>query len=400
MIVIGSPPPDAGGIRPDGENGTPPTTRTDPVTFEPGMNAERVSSLCAALDDEPLLHLSLHSRELFHSNVLAWFINRFPDQAHEVFGSWFLSGARGKLIAGREVKHYDLLITDSESSASVIVENKVFSALQRDQLDRYAKQPAPETSFVCLSLLDPKWEADRYSSAGGEWTYRSYHEIVEGLASAASAMKQREPFAGDVLEHYANLIRLLLELCDVVARVDVDSPIALPTGVRSDLEQVRLHGSFAKLRSHVILGELTARAQKGTLPVQFKADFTNGQTLIEGFVEVPRLGDQVGWQLQGTQFRRAVIVGPGHGRGRDPGDRARREEYVRARYPEWFNFGEVARELGVAEPIRPYQFLGFKPAFVYQYCRVPDSLTVGQFIQSGLNDVARASELAKLKARD
>lgn len=37
-----------------------------------------VAKLCRALGDEPLFHMSLGSRELFHSNFIAWVADTCP----------------------------------------------------------------------------------------------------------------------------------------------------------------------------------------------------------------------------------------------------------------------------------------------------------------------------------
>jgi hypothetical protein len=45
-----------------------------------------VDELCDDLDTEPLFHASLGSKELFHSNLIAWFVDRHREAARRVFG--------------------------------------------------------------------------------------------------------------------------------------------------------------------------------------------------------------------------------------------------------------------------------------------------------------------------
>ena len=91
------------------------------------MPSNRVEALCAALDAEPLYHASLGSKELFHSNLIAWFVDHHPDAAREVFESWSRSEP-GTLGAptDRERRHLDLVIR-LQDLAPLVIENKVFS---------------------------------------------------------------------------------------------------------------------------------------------------------------------------------------------------------------------------------------------------------------------------------
>src|SRR5947208_16807386 len=96
---------------------------------------EMVRTRYAALEKEPLFHMSLGSKELFHSNFLAWFADRFPEHAASVFCPW--TDPMAEAPAGpseREAGHLDLIL-HLPGLAPIAVENKVFSVPDEEQLD-------------------------------------------------------------------------------------------------------------------------------------------------------------------------------------------------------------------------------------------------------------------------
>ncbi len=100
---------------------------------------EIVATLCAALEKEPLFHMSLGSKELFHSNFLAWFADCFPEHAAAVFRPWTVPMAEAQADRSeREPAHLDLVL-HLPGLAPIAVENKVFSTPDEEQLDRYAE---------------------------------------------------------------------------------------------------------------------------------------------------------------------------------------------------------------------------------------------------------------------
>ena len=62
-------------------------------------------------DQEPLFHMSLGLKELFHSNYLAWFADYFPESAAAVFHPWavpMIEAQAGR--SEREPAHLDLVL--------------------------------------------------------------------------------------------------------------------------------------------------------------------------------------------------------------------------------------------------------------------------------------------------
>ncbi len=95
----------------------------------------RLRELCSRLEDNELLHLSLGSKELFHSNLLGWFPERFPDAAVSALQPWLRPEPDREVHRVRR-EHLSLdLIIELPGYAPMVIENKVFSLPDEKQLD-------------------------------------------------------------------------------------------------------------------------------------------------------------------------------------------------------------------------------------------------------------------------
>ncbi len=132
--------------------------------------------IVGALKDEPLWHASMGSKELFHSNLLAWAVERFPEDMTKVLEPWLEPGNTTKVAVYRERRHLDLVI-ELPGHQPLVIENKAFSLPDDDQLQRYGTAVAAlagAATLVLLSLSDPGWPDGKFASEGREWHWLSY----------------------------------------------------------------------------------------------------------------------------------------------------------------------------------------------------------------------------------
>lgn len=365
------------------------------------LSAE-VGALCDSLRAEPLFHASLGSKELFHSNFLAWFADSFPQEAAAVFGAWgtALPGAAA-MPSERESTHLDLIL-HLPGLAPLAIENKVFSVPSEEQLLRYAQGAVsqrgltgPMPSKVLLSLISPGWEEHQ------GWRWVSYGQLADALERRISQVRTADEFAGDVLDHYVRLIRLLVQLLDLLGTPTPEAPFLLPPAITAHLDRARVSAAVQKARASFVVRALQiAVAGKGGIAADVDHGFTRGTVLLEGFhrlapKEIDPAADSVGWQLQGSQFRLAVITGRLGGRA----NRESREVYVMERYPRWFDFTLVEKVAGIGTTLKEvrggrWRFHGYDPDFVYRYCVVPD-LTMSQILDVGLGYLRLAGQMVE-----
>lgn len=340
------------------------------------MDKSSVRSICGALAAEPLFHLSLHSKELFHSNLVGWFCETHPDAASRVFRRWVPSrtGA-ATVVVQRERGHLDLAV-ELPGLAPFVIENKVFAPPDDSQLDAYAAgrlAGLTDPTLLLLSLGRPAWDGDAYRSPSGlAWRHVSYAELARSVEEAVSDITG---FDRDVLIHYGAFISNLHWLGEVAGQVGDDESIAVDDETATLLRAVRLHDGIGKLRARVAIA--AARAFSTPLlrdhNIRWEAGFTNGLPLVEAFLDRGD-GDWLGWQYQGGQWRLAVIA-TNH-RGRTEDIRRARHAYVAEWYAAWFDFTPIRERTGrQVDSVGPTEargaFNGYNPDFVYRYRKLP-----------------------------
>jgi len=359
------------------------------MTHAPSAQADvgaigRIATLCAVLEQEPLFHASLGSKELFHSNLIAWFVDHHQRAAREVFGPWSRPAPGTKSApTERERRHLDLVI-HLEDVAPLIVENKIFSPPRDDQLRDYAEhlatgyEPAPE--FALLSLSDPGWSAGQSQLGGQLWRHHSYGDLAVAIDASLSLVS--DSYAQETMRRYRSIIGALQEIAEIVTnKVTETTPFALPLAFGEQLQKVRLTQGFEKLRARSIAFFIQDHLARHDLAhVRVVDNYTRTWPLLESFVRVEGTHDELGWQYQEGQWRLVVRVTkdhPCHGDGSTM--RTQREAYASERYANWFDFTKVDTILGTSGPSTPKvgEYKGFAPDFVYLY-RPARNATVGQ----------------------
>jgi len=103
------------------------------------LNANSVDLIVSRLMEEPLTHLMLGHRELFHSNLLAWFFRYIPESADHVFAPLTLYSQTPYECPRevlREKSNLDLVFR-WPGRRPLVIENKVFSLPDEEQLIGY-----------------------------------------------------------------------------------------------------------------------------------------------------------------------------------------------------------------------------------------------------------------------
>lgn len=358
---------------------------------------DHVEGLCAALDAEPMFHLSLQSKELFHSNLIAWLCERHPDVGAQVFGRWISARPDANTLrVQRERSHLDLAI-ELPGLVPFVVENKVFAPPDEAQLDSYsigklAGLEKPE--LLLLSLGRPNWPDGAYVCASGErWRHVSYGDLVDALEGAASILIAGS-FDRQLIEHYCVLARLLDGLARAVGLPAAGKPIDVPASLKLVLQQHRLHDAVGKLRARAAIAAATERTAPALRDreVRWEASFTRSHALTTAFVRHNDT-DWLGWQYQEGQWRVVVITSMHKGTTAEL--RARRHAYVADRYEGWFAFDSIPELTGHSiDKIPPTEargaFNNFDPDFVYRYRRMHD-LTVSELVALSDHYLRRAA---------
>ena len=372
------------------------------------VTINQVMELTKQLDENPLFHFSLNSKELFHSNFLAWYFDRYPSLARHVFTRWspLQPGAPAQKCL-REYKNLDLVVQPA-GLAPVVVENKVLSLPDTTQLEEYAQEKIgnfEKPTLLLLSVAAPGWSEGQgtYSTPSGHvWKYVSYIELADALDSGLNQLIFEDGgidnFEVDLLRRYIRMIRDLHRLFRSLAITRMDQSLTLTSDVEVNLKSVRLDSVIRKLRANSaaqVAMKFSPSIAHGKA-VEFAGRISHGESLVEGFATLPN-GDRLGWQLQGSQFRLAVTVASQELRQRTETAREKRHEYVAEHYADWFDFGPFEQTFPalVSQEIPEREanggFYRFDPGFVYRYRRCPELL---------INDIAQLSSLYLYRAAE
>lgn len=339
--------------------------------------AEDLRSLCDRLRDNPVLHLSLTSKELFHSNLLGWLFERSPEVAVACLGELAQPQA-GQLVSAvrREAHHLDLIV-ELAGHRPIVVENKVFSLPDEAQLDRYSAENIPAAGVVdpvkvLLSLSDPGWSGGTYAG----WTWLSYENVAARLVPVVEKQWPEDQFVHQLVRHWAEMIESLNRIAQLTAP-SPDQPLVLDADAVELLRPLRLHDAYQKLRTRRVRHLLERHlANNGVAVDHLESGFTNDSPLLSGRLFMPD-GAAIGWQLQGSQWRRFVAVPEVH-HGKSDAQKQQRIAYVDAHHRAWFSF-EAEQSLGPFAEAPSAVYKHYAPDFLYDYVKTP-GVTVGKVL--------------------
>jgi hypothetical protein len=312
--------------------------------------------------------------ELFHTNMLYWLALHQPAESAPVWNALGLHsvGADGQEpFIEREWHHLDLVFCSAPGRETLVIENKIGAIPTGEQLARYANTAArlaPSMKFgelkhVLLTLTAPSFDLPE------PWRSVIYHDLLDELRESARRV------SGDDAHLMSAYVELVAQL-DIVARaydpnVNLDEPVLLPPGDREHLAQGRILSLVDKVRVGRF-AQLATNAQPPEIhrvgPVAAGLYHTIG--LNDWFVKGGP-GRQFGWQIQGNQFRLAVMFTGPHNKSR-----VAREQEVTDHYNDYFDFTRPEELKGT---LTPYQgkklFLGYEPDMVYRYATLTPETT-------------------------
>jgi hypothetical protein len=392
---------------------------------------------CDELATDPLHNLSLNSKELFHSNFLAWLASSYPEELSDALDGIAAKGDPGHGgRAEREREGLDLVLR-LPRRRPLVIENKVWSLPDEHQLARYATGPIAkldgDPQAVLLSLIPPAWPHSAKTLGDRQWRHVAYDELAGRLAPVAAKLRARDGdddrFAGELLKRYVVFVQRLTRLAVLSAIRSNDETVALNASAASALRRARVHDGVAKLRAHQVVNllhdrlherfptaeDLTAdeaRVAGFDRPgasqflrvrgraVGLEAGFSNGNPLNSGQVALGN-GDRLIWQYQSGQWRLAVTSAKYSGRA--DAMREQRHDYIERTYGDWFDFSPVAAALGadrarrVEGKSKDARFHRYDPDFAYRYCRIddPTPVTVNQLVELGVVYLRTAIEWSR-----
>lgn len=280
----------------------------------------RQREILETLRHSPVFKMSLHSKELFHSNFLAW-LGEDPE-LREVFRNVMESiGLSREFLKTwgddyeilREKDHFDLLVKASDIKEEgkkmqpgqyyLVIENKIKSIPSKEQLEKYSEKlpkDNPELRKILLSIGKHDGELP------DEWTQVTYSSIVEGLKKTVS--DELSPYKKELIRDYTSMLECLVEIMSSVTVSPEETYLtdAKTNLLKGELDKLRISDLYDKWRASKIA---TLVSKKLGIPCY--SGYTNKSPFIEVQLYLKgKMGDKDAImgaiQIQGKQYRHCI----------------------------------------------------------------------------------------------
>lgn len=315
-----------------------------------------LENLKKRLRENPIYNLSLGSRELFHSNFLAWLFETYPQMLEALIGKEQETPVEVK----REERNLDLII-DHEMGGqaySIVVEVKVKDAPRPEQLMEYDQEiekmrrqgrVKQHTRKILLTLVpvrhDQVWS--KLISSTSEAGCEGWHALDYGSLGARIAViaNKRKISADDrpIIGRYAQMCSDLSDLFQLAVEEDERAPlrtfVAMPVRNKTEnaLEELRFLQTLDKYRASRLSDELFQRsrdieksARERGLELKIGYGYDNRTPHVGGSIILPlepNAANQnrldLGVHIQGGQYRRVLSLEgfnvPKSKEGKEPG---------------------------------------------------------------------------------
>lgn len=305
-------------------------THSTEEKLNPAVNTIGMTHSIDELSSSPLFNLSLSSKELFHSNFLAWLAQHYPDFFVEICkelgckADW----SNAEWNVKREYKNFDLCIT-SDKKIVMVLENKVKSIPTKAQLDEYVeklkKKYEGNIDLILLSL-STSFPDKQAIEDEKKWQIRNYKDLCTATRKHMQLINNQYHKA--LIEDYCSFVATLHE-CSENWKVKDSNFFLLPNdndSNRKELKELRIADLQDKIWYSQLLEKLNSRLEENNQwDVQSGMDikkiakdnsacltkiftnfgFTHGQGLLEAKIKVTQ--DYVLLiQIQGNKYRRAI----------------------------------------------------------------------------------------------
>ena len=371
------------------------------------MKKKDIVHIIEQLKVNPVFQMSLGSKELFHSNFLAWiFDNRnLKDYALAILNQ--LPGLLEEVIdiskpPEREKLNIDLTLDIQSKSGikKIIIENKVKSLPQKDQLLKYSEKTNTANHYILLSLSEPAFEKlalDRKltlknsENIGITWHFLSYSDLSKILEIAL--VKVNDGFEKQLLEYYISFIKYLDKIAQECNLNEDDLFDFHDNDLVAELGKIRIKDLYLKKKYESLsvliykklksagfnvmdLGQKINWKEECDQAVFVTSDFTNSMGLSDvKFQVASKLS--LGIQIQGEQYRMVV-------RDMNSDIAEKIKEDLEKEF--WFQFKEQKETVDIF-PKDKEKFNKYNKHFYYRYVKLGKDKKVSELVDCVVKDI-------------
>ena len=280
----------------------------------------KLEEILESLKQSPVFNMSLGSKELFHSNFIAWMIDAEAIDSKD-FLIHLLPEPESRQIPSRhiksvdrEVRNFDIRVWFNDGH-NILFENKLKSIPYKEQLEKYSQSLCKEkdtdiskTICILLSLTEPDFFTNGVYiyNLRIKWLYISYEQLKSVLENSKVL---GPPYHQELIRDYCEFIGILSQL----KKACISSWHQIPTLLEYQnpdyklLQKFRLHDIYEKWR----MSEIRKRIEDQSIgDVDFEVGYTNGNGLlhIAPARHEYRRDYFLSVQVQGNQLRQVLQI--------------------------------------------------------------------------------------------
>lgn len=189
------------------------------------------------LKQSPLFNLSLSSKELFHSNFIAWICEIYPNEFGEIIANYFNLQETSITSIKREQKNLDIII--NFQSSQIIIENKVKSIPNKQQLIDYKSKTDSNSILVLLAIIQPSFNLDEIG-----WKLMSYQQLSALLTKLSERITNQ--YHQLIIKDYIKFIYILTDLISSIKLNIENDHFNFHGNTYQQFKRVKLHDLYLK----------------------------------------------------------------------------------------------------------------------------------------------------------
>jgi len=253
-----------------------------------------------SLKSSPVFNISLSSKELFHSNFLAWLTEMYPESMWKVFSKYTDFESDKYLVDNKSVKReknqidlmFEIVEKDNlENRKKIIVENKVKSLPYINQLNEYAEK-FPDACYILLSLSTPHHLINEDGIILGKndakWHLMTYSDLVDALEKvkfnyktvADIDSKGNAAYHRMLIKDYIEFVKNL-ENINKITEIKIGEKFDWYGQIFENLNEIRLSDFYVKKKSENMAYKILENI-KTKLPDSNIEDFKASSSIVQG----------------------------------------------------------------------------------------------------------------------
>ena len=269
---------------------------------------QQIKNALEELNANPVFHMSLASKELFHSNFLYWLwkldakmfltlLDKLSEDKSSECKDYFCKKDPKTIEVKREYQHFDLCVLEKDTPL-LVIENKVKSIPYVEQLNDYTEKLDGDCKKVLLTLM--QYFPDKSNISG--WEIKHYNDLAVAIKESYVDTEYQT-----FIDEYIKFISILHNLS---TSWNPDNVLITKQTIYKVFENLRLHDLFGKLFFSRVAAELKKNLVEQGVDlsnISVSSSYSDQMPLFDVTIRnVIDTKTEFIIQVQGTSYRHAV----------------------------------------------------------------------------------------------